>query len=286
MESGYNRVACFHPITAYRTTAGAVIIAKEPADAHPLSLPCGNCLGCRMAAARAWALRCQLELSDHRSATFTTLTYDDDHLPVTLSKRHLQLWLKRFRKKMAPTGPVRFFASGEYGELNNRPHYHAILYGANADRDRNLIQDTWAQGHTKTVDATPATIAYVAGYTAKKIGFKRKAAQEQVDQETGEVYTWEAPFIQMSRRPGIGGLARQHTASWRSHAVHNGAILPTPRFLHQAWKNTATQEDLETLEYEKQQHRKHKTPITKEGLKKQEQIAQAKQQQQTHTRKL
>lgn len=158
---------------------------------------------------------------------------------------------------MGPDRPIRFFASGEYGERRQRPHYHEILYGVGL-QDAKTIQSCWNQGHTYTVEANWKTIAYTAGYTAKKLQSWEKASpEEQVDPETGEVYTWQPPFKLMSRRPGIGGHAREHTNSWRAYAVLNGQRQPVPRFLHQAWKDKATAEQQEQLEWEKYQRRQN-----------------------------
>lgn len=257
-------MACFHPLTGWRSRSGAVTLGKEPPDSRRLYLPCGGCLGCRQDKAREWALRCHLELQEHRHAVFTTLTYRDEELPEfrSLDRSHLQLWLKRLRKAALrkasrSTGYLRFFACGEYGETNHRPHYHAILYGL-SERDAALVHDTWGKGHTQTVPVTPATIAYTAGYTAKKIGWKL-THRRIVDPETGELlYEWEPPFIQMSRggrsgNKGIGGGARVHVNSWRSYAIYNGRRIPVPRYLHQAWKDQASIEEIERLENEKEE---------------------------------
>lgn len=249
---------CYHPLPAWRTRAGSVVLGKEPADSEQLHLPCGGCLGCRTEKAKEWALRAMLELQAHnRGATFTTLTYAQENKPPTLRKRDLQLFLKRFRKEMGPARPIRFLASGEYGEQTNRPHYHAVLYNTE-ENDAPVIDHTWRLGNTQTYQATPATIAYVAGYTAKKIGYKALAAEEQIDYETGELYNWQPPFLQMSRRPGLGGHAKTHRESWRTFAVNNGEKQRVPRYLHKAWKDAATPEELETLAYETYQHTKAK----------------------------
>lgn len=277
-------MACYHPMPAYRTYKGAVHLWKEVPDSLSLRLPCGGCLGCRTAQAKAWALRCTLELQQHDRAAFTTLTYDDEHLPATLSKRHLQLWVKRVRKTLHRARSLRFFASGEYGETNHRPHYHAILYGLD-DRDRDRVHDTWGSGHTNTVNISPRAISYTAGYTSKKIGFKDAAAHDRVDYSTGEIYRWEPPFLQMSRRPGIGGEARQWVNSWRNYAVHNGQQMPVPRYLHNAWKDQATDIELEDLIYEKHQLSARKDTST-ERLQAAEQIAIAKQIFQSERRKV
>lgn len=245
-------MACYHPLRAYRSRSGAVSLGREVPDSSPLALPCGGCLGCRTDRARGWALRCYLELQSHDAAVFTTLTYAPDQVPPSLQKDHLSAFLKRLRARKR--GGLRFFASGEYGEQTSRPHYHAILYGC-SERDAGTIEEAWGKGFTRTESVTPARIAYVAGYCQKKIGWRMDARAEIVDPETGEVLqeAWTPPFIQMSRRPGIGANARQFADSWRLFAVHNGRLQGVPRFLHQAWANNATDEQLEDLQYQKSQ---------------------------------
>lgn len=273
-------MGCHHPIRAWRTSNGNVLLNREAPDAEPLALPCGGCLGCRTSAAQSWALRCHLELHDHKTAVFCTLTYDEAHQPPTLSKQHYAAFIKRLRTNKArrttatALARIRHFGSGEYGETTGRPHYHAILFGLSTN-DAKLIQDSWKQGYTRTDVVTPARIAYCAGYTSKKIGFKR-SIREQVDPDTGEVYEWQPPFIQMSRNPGIGGNARKYTDSWRAYAVLNGQVLPVPTYLHDAWKQSATAEQQEQLAYEKQQYRQG-TQITYAQLAAKEEIAVARQ---------
>lgn len=248
-------MACFHPITAW-SKDGQVKIGKEIADGIQLRLPCGGCLGCRANIAQAWALRCQLELQQHTQAVFTTLTYNDENVPVTLPppEEALPLWLKRLRKNTGQK--LRFFACAEYGERTNRPHFHAIIYGL-GEQHAEDIQNAWKNtrtrqllGHTRTERATPANIAYTAGYCQKKIGYKR-FPHERVDPDTGEVYRWQPPYRLMSRRPGIGGHAKKWINMWRLYAVKDGHKMPVPRFLHEAWKAQATNEQMEQLLYEK-----------------------------------
>lgn len=216
-----------------------------------LLLPCGTCLGCRTSQALAWALRGMLELHEHPSAVFSTLTFDDAHVPRTLSTRTLQLFIKRIRKGRR-SGSIRHLSCGEYGERSGRPHYHSIIYGASVSEAKQ-IESAWPFGTSYTVNCTPATIAYTAGYTTKKLGDFPPEDHDQVDYETGEIYRWKAPFLQMSRNPGIGSSARQYISSWRSFAMLNGRKLPVPRYLHMAWQKAATPEQREELQREKQQ---------------------------------
>lgn len=211
-----------------------------------MRLPCGGCIGCRKARAREWALRCTLELAEHDRTVWCTLTYDDDHLPPTLSKRDLSGFVKRLR---ARGERIRFFASGEYGERTLRPHYHAILFGL---REDSQVQAAWSAGFTRVDSVSPAAISYVAGYCAKKVGWKLERG-ERIDYRTGEVYEWQPPFVLMSRRPGIGAAARRFPASWRRFAVHGGSPMPVPRYLHESWVSTASDLEILLLESEKRE---------------------------------
>lgn len=222
--------------------------ADEALAAAPLLLPCGSCVGCQISRAREWAIRCSLEQQLHREVSFVTLTYADKYCPPTLSRPDLSLFFRYLRRKV---GKVRFFGCGEYGERRHRPHYHAILFGS---ADLEAAQRSWGKGFVTLEPVTPARISYTAGYCAKKLGFHR-AKGEEIDYSTGEVYEHQPPFLQMSRRPGIGGDFRRHWRSWRRTAVWQGRPFPVPRFLHASFRENALQSDLAALELEKLESR-------------------------------
>lgn len=107
-------------------------------------IKCGKCEGCRIDKSREWANRLLLEKEYYPDdqCWFVTLTYDQDHVPMsaygnpdtgeatpvmTLSKRDHQLFMKRLRKNAKV--PIRFFGCGEYGPQTMRPHLHYILFG-------------------------------------------------------------------------------------------------------------------------------------------------------------
>lgn len=275
-------MACYHPIPAYRSPTGEITLHHEKqADSQTLALPCGNCIGCRTNRAQAWALRCQLEYHQHPTAVFATLTYDDEHKPLTLDKEHVSAYIKKIRKQF--TNKLRFFASGEYGEITNRPHYHAIIYGL-SEREAPRLEEAWTKGHVRIDPATPANIAYTAGYCSKKIGYRR-TTHERSDPTTGEVYEWQPPFIQMSRNPGIGAAAKQFTDSWRLYAIKDGHKMKVPRYLHEAWQNQATAEEIEQLRNEIEQIARQ-TDNNKERRQAAEKIAEAKHRLQAEQRAL
>jgi len=144
-----------------------------------------------------WALRCVHEASLHKENCFITLTYNPEHLPPDggLRKKHFQKFMKRLRKHLG-SKKIKFYMCGEYGDKNNRPHYHALLFGHDF-LDRVLYGETpsghplymsptleklWGQGYVQVGEVTYESAAYVARYIMKKINGK---AKDQVDEETG-----------------------------------------------------------------------------------------------------
>lgn len=189
-----------------------------------IEIPCGQCIGCRLDYSRQWADRCLVEMKDHSSNYFLTLTYDDAHLPIneyldketgavepiaTLVKRDFQLFMKRLRKNYKYDNKLRFFAAGEYGEHTARPHYHAIIFGLILDDlifykrlgDFNyytspFLDGVWKNGYVVVASANWATCAYVARYIVKKQKGETKSIYSD--------FNFEPEFSLMSRKPGIG----------------------------------------------------------------------------------
>lgn len=48
-------------------------------DPELLTIPCGNCIACRLQYSREWANRCMLESTYYEHNYFITLTYDYHH---------------------------------------------------------------------------------------------------------------------------------------------------------------------------------------------------------------
>lgn len=191
---------------------------------------------CRFNKRRVWTARLLLEAQLGEPNFFVGLTYDDENLPADgrVSKREVQLFIKRVRRRT----PVRYFAVGEYGERGGRPHYHAVLFGVQADipsrsgigyRHRDgcecVLCASWCndegarKGFVHVGDVTPWSCAYVAGYV--------------------ESYVKDREFALMSRRPGIGlGAVPVVADAWPSgeapHVLNfGGKPLPVGRVFKQ-----------------------------------------------------
>lgn len=131
---------------------------------------CNKCLPCLINARKTWVTRCLLELQHHEESAFVTLTYSNDHYPRhgSLDVSHFTDWLKRLRYYHALDSdrPLRYIGCGEYGEKTNRPHYHAIIFGASW-LNTALFEKSWGKGHVYLGDVNKDSIGYTVGYLLK-----------------------------------------------------------------------------------------------------------------------
>ncbi|AXH73103.1 MAG: replication initiator protein [Microviridae sp.] len=217
---------CFHPIKAWRSREinksgkrSLVFDERYGLATQPVTVPCNNCIGCRIDRSQQWATRIMHENKYHEVSCFLTLTYDDYHLPEggTLVKKHMQDFLKRLRKKHGTK--IRYFLCGEYGDSSCRAHYHAIIFGCDfADKRCHskaasgeqlyasaTLDKLWGKGHCLIGSVTHQSAAYVARYIMKKItGERAEEHYARVNEATGEWYSLLPEYINMSTRPGIG----------------------------------------------------------------------------------
>lgn len=246
---------CTAPLNAYRSPEGISFRARGSfTDLNGFTIPCGQCLGCKMDKAKWWGVRVAHEASLHEANCFLTLTYDEDHLPdpPSVDKRALQLFMKRARKKLHDT-ELRFFACGEYGGKDGRPHYHVILFGHDFHEDRVLwsksksgfnqyrsptLEALWPFGHSIIGDFAFETGTYVARYTMKKTATNR----ERLNAQTGEFYQVDEEFLLMSRRPGVGSGwwdKYQSEVFPNDFVIINGTRFPVPPYYANKIKDTA-----------------------------------------------
>lgn len=167
-------------------------------------VPCGQCLECRLAYARQWAVRCMHETTMHSQNSFITLTYSDEKLvSPKLILKHFQDFMKRLRKG-APE--ISYFVTGEYGDEKKRPHWHAIIFGwtppdatplYTSDSGHQvfaskLLDELWTHGKTEFGSVTMESASYVARYAAKKLTHGHDGTHDY------------EPISKKSTRPAIG----------------------------------------------------------------------------------
>lgn len=114
---------------------------KRIYKADIFTVPCGQCIQCRLAYSRQWANRCVCESLSYDNSLnwFVTLTYDPSKINSILNEKgnlslnfsDLQKFLKRLRFNFGyrfEIKGIRFYAAGEYGDQNLRPHFHLLLF--------------------------------------------------------------------------------------------------------------------------------------------------------------
>lgn len=183
-------------------------------------LSCGQCIGCRLEKSRQWAVRCVHEAQLYQDNCYITLTYDDHNIPAdnSLEHRDFQLFMKRLRKKFSDK-TIRYYMAGEYGEKNQRPHFHAALFNHDFNDKIHLKQNAqgnilytsptlekiWTKGFSSIGALTFESAAYIARYIMKKITGEQKQKHYEITQEkTGKIINKKQEYNNMSRRPGIG----------------------------------------------------------------------------------
>lgn len=179
-------MTCVAPLRAHRYGDGSIRIVgaarhvEQPFFAYAgvvggFDVPCGKCIGCRVARSEEWAVRCLHEAKMHEHSCFVTLTYDECCVPDKLVHRDWQLFMKRLRKARGKR--IKFLMCGEYGDLNERPHFHACLFGVwfedyviqSVGGGKTLytseaLSKLWPHGFSSFGQVSFASAAYVASY--------------------------------------------------------------------------------------------------------------------------
>lgn len=179
---------CIRPIKASIAFDGTITFSQKKAIPGLIGfdLPCRKCLSCRLSNAREKAIRAYHEAQMHEDNIFLTLTYDDDHLESPrLIKSHIQDFIKDLRNHLGndPEKRISTMYTGEYGELNKRPHWHVLVFNYRpidcqhkytTDRGDEVytskhLGDLWSKGAIEFGDVTMDSASYVARYAAKKL---------------------------------------------------------------------------------------------------------------------
>ena len=174
------------------------MVCTNPVNLSGVELPCNKCLSCRIRKSVEWRNRIIHELDYYKDTCFITLTFEDENIKwvhdldrtttfirpqvSTIDKTHLQNFFKRLRKNYG-TG-FKYFAIGDYGEDNFRPHYHIILLGISQNwvgfkfiksvyskgKKINLYEvDQWTNGYVHVGTVTPYSVRYVTDYLTRKL---------------------------------------------------------------------------------------------------------------------
>jgi len=202
---------------------------------EPFELPCRKCLPCRLNTGREKAIRAWHETQMHPQNIFLTLTYADEHLssPKLVYSdfqkfmEDLRNWIKQDKKSpYPPDHKIDRMVTGEYGDKNKRPHWHAILFNFDfpdkiqeaQNRERpddktytsGILSELWPYGRSNFGLVTIDSASYVARYAAKKLTHGR-------DQEHD--------YHPIHRTPSLRGMGRSWIEKFCDHTFHNGFVV-------------------------------------------------------------
>ena len=212
-----------------------------------IAVPCGHCEDCLTNNARSWSIRILKEAEQYEHNYFITLTYDDEHLPKngSLDKEAISSFNKALKQKLGRDlklpSDFRFYAVGEYGEKEWRPHYHSIMFNlfipdlkfvyTSSDGfpvyESKILNDVWKKGFVQIEDVSIGSACYVARYCDKK----KKNLSKQ-DLEFMHKIGLDPEFSRMSRRPGIGAnylntiLDKIKNGNFKIHYKNNDFSIP------------------------------------------------------------
>lgn len=231
---------CLYPLDAWRVPNGEIKFHDNGSGDY-LQLPCGQCINCRLTRSAHWAVRCVHEASLHEDNCFITLTYNPENLPPDcgLVKSDFQKFIKRLRKYLKGR-KIKYFQCGEYGDRNNRPHYHAIIFNYNFDDwvylfdspsgepiySSPTLEKIWGLGFVTIGTVTFESASYVARYCLKKINGKKADEidpatglkhYERINSHTGEISEVWPEYCTMSRGGRSGrGIAHDWISKYTS----------------------------------------------------------------------
>lgn len=141
---------------------------------------CGKCRACRLKRRNQWATRLALQWKDTPNALWCLFTYNNEHIPAfnRLGKERMSAFIKRLRRWFEyhwNWKGIKFFCSGEYGTINNRPHFHVILFNLPICNKNKIclsikyqLELLWKQGYVKVKKLeTINQVYYCAKYAVK-----------------------------------------------------------------------------------------------------------------------
>jgi len=304
---------CYTPLKGYKDIATGGLTFNQKGTAQGMEVACGQCLGCRLDHSLMWAIRIVHESSlylDQQGNSFVTLTYrdpsectekqyDDGYFipsDYSLKPSDVSKFIRRLRKSVSHK--IRYFYCGEYGDENQRPHYHVCFFNQSFN-DQVLWKDEegfytytspsleklWPWGFSTVQELNFETAAYTARYSLKKITGKKAEDHYLRCDEDGVAYWLLPEYIRMStgrNKPcglGAGFYEKYTTDIFPADEVPvsgKGVIRKVPRY----YQNILERDDPITLATVKELRqiyiKAHKADYTPERLRDRYICAQAR----------
>lgn len=208
---------CLKPNKGYYNSNGQHVFGTSPTGhEQEHDIPCGYCEPCRTNKAKLRGFKSFTNSLYVEHAMFITLTYGQfcpitPNYSYTLDKTAIPRFVKRLRKHVETESPgtkIGVLYCGEYGDQDDRPHYHLIIFNYNFtdryhwrktkkghDLDRSpSLEKLWTHGFSEIGSVTAASCTYVATYIYKK-KYGKNAQDFYGDREPEYVVTPKKNFV-------------------------------------------------------------------------------------------
>ena len=207
-------------------------VSKE----HGLLFPCNKCGPCRKRKISEWSFRLVQESKEWDECYFITLTYDTEHMDFTehgyktLETKKLLNWIKQLRRR---NGKFKYFAVGEYGTENDRPHVHILTFGLEletilnsnvmakvARQNSDFMMDgkyqydksSWKKGYITIGQVEGASIGYCLVYIGCQTDIRNKWDDRKPE------------FRLMSKGIGLGYITQETRNFHLGNPVENNCL--------------------------------------------------------------
>lgn len=231
---------CYQPVLIkHRAKAGQLTKKGEQKYSGNVLVPCGRCLACKEAKAREYTTRFIKEATYYKYKIFATLTYDNENITKDygLDKKEIVKYLKRVQKTAKKNKiEYKYYLTGEYGDLESRPHYHIAIVSDNK-KIADIFKEKWNKGITEFEECDVKAIHYVIGYVDKKVlGYDNYGKRE-------------APFRKFSRGLGLKWLIdNKEQVAKEKHTWSKGYKVGLPKY----YKNKLEEMNMWSKEEEKE----------------------------------
>lgn len=192
-------MACAHPLKIKPTVYSK---GRPYSWRDYVNVPCGYCVNCRRDQQNYFVDRAEYEYTKRLTASFVTLTYDDNHLlddcvvkdcfnnvifdvasdgqkvpRTTLIYSDLEKFINNLRhyirnhysdsKNLLIQPDFSYLYCGEYGDDHFRCHFHILFFGLDFAACGDIFNKLWKKGFVDVLPLLDGGIRYVCKYMDK-----------------------------------------------------------------------------------------------------------------------
>lgn len=148
-----------------------------------MTVSCRKCHNCRIQRQNDLEFACLMASQQGyklgSGATFLTLTYDNEHVPLkmyqgqpytNLEKKDFTRFWSDFRRWFRERNLYvpQMVTAGEYGDDWSRCHFHSLIFGSDCITTEKVAKGLWTKGIVQSGSLRAGGIRYVIDYIMKQ----------------------------------------------------------------------------------------------------------------------